>query len=217
MPGARAFVLAETRLQRVPSVPEVALHLAEEAHGLWLKTEAELQSAGLAPPFWAFAWAGGQGLARFILDHPAVVAGRRVVDFASGSGLVAIAARKAGASHVTAVDIDPFCGAAILLNAEANGVSIDIAIKDPVGKMIKADILLAGDVFFDRAMSAAIIPWFDRLAGEGVQILIGDPGRAYVPVERLERLAVHRVPTSQALEDADFKATTVWRWRRGAG
>lgn len=210
-----AFILANTGIARPPRVPEIALHLAGEAHGLWLKTEAALGDIGLPPPFWAFAWAGGQALARHLLDHPGRVAGRRVVDFASGSGLVALAAAKAGAREVVAVDIDPFCAAAIALNARLNGVALAVSIEDPVGLPVDADILLAGDVFFDRAMAAAIIPWFDGLAAEGLDILVGDPGRAYLPTDRLEWLAAYDVPGTRALEDADVKRSTVWRWRRG--
>lgn len=211
----RAFILDNTDVVAPPHVPEISLRLATEAHGLWLKTEAELDAIGLPPPYWAFAWAGGQGLTRYVLDHPEAVAGRTVLDFAAGSGLVAIAAAKAGAAGVTAADIDPFCREAIAINAAVNGVDLSIAIEDAIGRPVAQDVLLAGDVFFDKAMSAAILPWFDALAAAGVTILVGDPGRSYLPRERLEEQATYDVAVTRALEDAEEKRTTVWRWRAG--
>lgn len=209
----RQFILQNTGIMAPPHVPEVRLHLADEAHELWLKTEEELEAIGLPPPFWAFAWAGGQGLARYVLDHPECVVGKRVVDFASGSGLVAIAAMKAGAREVLAADIDPWTGTAIGLNAALNGVGVGYRRDNLVGTDIEADVLLAGDVFYDQAFAAALVPWFDRLAGEGVAVLVGDPGRAYLPKDRLEQLAVYQVPVTRALEDSEVKKTTVWRFR----
>ncbi|MCP3056576.1 class I SAM-dependent methyltransferase, partial [Aurantimonas marianensis] len=184
-----AFILANTTVSCPPHVPEVRLRLADEAHDLWLKTEAELEAIGLPPPFWAFAWAGGQALARFLLDHPKQIAGRRVVDFATGSGLVAIAAAKAGAARVTAIDVDPFCRTAVRLNAALNGLELPFDDRDPVGGPLDADILVAGDVFYDEAMAARVTPWFDRLARDGLTVLVGDPGRAYLPADRVEHLA----------------------------
>ncbi|MDQ0137363.1 putative nicotinamide N-methyase [Neorhizobium galegae] len=195
-----------------PHVPEIRLHLASEAHDLWLKTEEDLEQIGLPPPFWAFAWAGGQGLARYILDNPDVVAGRRVLDFASGSGLVAIAAGLVGAADVLAADIDPWAASAIALNAAANGVAIRSTAEDQIGSAVEADVILAGDVFYDREFAAALVPWFMRLAGEGKLVLVGDPGRSYLPKERLESLAVYEVPVTRALEDSEVKKTTVWRF-----
>ena len=212
----RRFILDNTAATATPHVPEIRLHLADEAHALWLKTEDELAEIGLPPPFWAFAWAGGQGLARHILDHPRIVAGRSVRDFASGSGLVAIAAVKAGARAVTAVDIDPFCAAAIALNAALNGVTVTFDAADYIGLPCAADVLLAGDVFYDRALAERLIPWLDDLAANGTDIMIGDPGRAYLPRHRLDELAVYDVPVARALEDAEIKRTTVWRWRAPA-
>jgi predicted nicotinamide N-methyase len=208
----RAFILENTDLMAPPHVPEVRLHLASEAHELWLKTEEDLQEIGLPPPFWAFAWAGGQGLARYILDHPESVAGKRVLDFASGSGLVGIAARLAGAADVLAVDIDPWTETAVMLNAAENGVEIRFTRQDLVGMAIDADVLLAGDVFYDRDFAAALIPWFERLAGEGKAVLVGDPGRSYLPKDRLSELAVYQVSVTRALEDSEVKKTTVWRF-----
>lgn len=211
-----AFVLANTAPLRPPHVPEIVLRLADEAHELWLKTEEELEAIGLPPPFWAFAWAGGQGLARHVLDHPALVAGRRVVDLASGSGLVAIAAAKAGAACVVALDIDPFAREAATLNAAENGVAFEVVSEDRIGAALDADVLLAGDVFYDKSFAARLAPWFDELAAGGIEVVVGDPGRAYLPIARVERLATYEVPVTRALEDADVKRTTVWRWRPGA-
>ncbi|MDI6836059.1 MAG: methyltransferase [Rhizobiaceae bacterium] len=206
------FIRANTSLMAPPHVPEVRLRLASEVHDLWLKTEEELEEIGLPPPFWAFAWAGGQGLARYVLDHPETVAGKRVLDFASGSGLVAIAAKLAGAEHVVAADIDPWAETAIRLNAEANGAAIDFTARNLIGETPETDVVLAGDVFYDSGFAAALIPWFDRLAGEGVEVLVGDPGRSYLPKGRLAALASYRVPVTRALEDSEIKNTTVWRF-----
>lgn len=195
-----------------PHVPEIRLHLASEAHDLWLKTEDELQEIGLPPPFWAFAWAGGQGLARYILDHPEVVAGKHVVDFASGSGLVAIAAAKVGALSVLAVDIDPWAKAAIALNAAENHVEIGFCGENIIGTEIDADVILAGDVFYDRAFAQALIPWFERLTTRGVMVLVGDPGRAYLPKNGLALCETYQVEVTRALEDSEVKKTTVWRF-----
>ncbi|MFB4374400.1 methyltransferase [Agrobacterium tumefaciens] len=206
------FILDNTAIMHPPHVPELRLHLATEAHELWLKTEEELEAIGLPPPFWAFAWAGGQGLARYVLDHPDSVSGRRVLDFASGSGLVAIAAAKAGADTVLAADIDPWTEAAIRLNAALNGVTIAFTGLDLVGKAVEADVLLAGDVFYDRAFAELLVPWFLELTKKGVSVLVGDPGRAYLPKERLRAEATYQVPVTRALEDSEVKKTTVWRF-----
>jgi predicted nicotinamide N-methyase len=211
-PEKAEFVRANTAVMAPPHVPEIALHLADEAHDLWHRTEQELHEIGLEPPFWAFAWAGGQGLARYVLDHPHSVKGKRVLDFATGSGLVAIAAAKSGASSVTAADIDPFCETAVALNAGLNGVEIGFLADNLIGKPVDADVLLAGDVFFDREMSAAIVPWFEALAAGGIAILVGDPGRAYLPRRRLTLLASYEVPVTRALEDAEVKKTSVWQF-----
>jgi predicted nicotinamide N-methyase len=210
---ARRFILANTAVRAVPHVPEIRLRVADEAHDLWRRTEEELAATGLEPPFWAFAWAGGQALARHVLDRPGTVAGRRVLDFASGSGLVAVAAAKAGAARVLAVDVDPFAGEAIGLNASLAGVCLDVRIADLVGGAVEAEVILAGDVFFDAAMAERIVPWFERLAGEGRAVLVGDPGRAYLPKRRLDLLATYEVPVTRALEDAEVKRASVWRWR----
>ncbi|TPI11361.1 methyltransferase [Mesorhizobium sp. B4-1-3] len=209
--SAKNFILDNTALMAPPHVPEVLLHLADEAHDLWLRTEEELAEIGLPPPFWAFAWAGGQGLARYVLDHPGTVRGRRVLDFASGSGLVAIAAMKAGAKQVIAADIDPFCETAIAINLQANGVEAQFLGTDCVGTDDGWDVVLAGDVFYDKAFADRLLPWFTSLKARGAEILIGDPGRAYLPKTGLQSLAVYQVPVTRVLEDAEVKRTTVWR------
>jgi predicted nicotinamide N-methyase len=211
------FIRDNTDVLAPPHVPEVRLRLATEAHDLWLKTEEELEEIGLPPPFWAFAWAGGQGLARHVLDHPRLVAGKTVLDFASGSGLVGIAARMAGASAVLAADIDPWSGTAIRLNAALNGVSVDCSAENLVGRDAGWDVVLAGDVFYDRGFADVLIPWFSSLAARGATVLVGDPGRAYCPRDRMEALATYQVPVTRALEDSEVKKTTVWRFTNSGG
>jgi predicted nicotinamide N-methyase len=206
------FIRDNTDVLSPPHVPEVRLRLATEAHDLWLKTEEELQEIGLPPPFWAFAWAGGQGLARHILDHPALVTGKSVLDFASGSGLVGIAARLSGASSVLAADIDPWSEAAVRLNAVLNGVDLIHTAENMIGRDEGWDVVLAGDVFYDRGFADVLIPWFSTLAARGAMVLVGDPGRAYCPRERMEALATYTVPVTRALEDSEVKRTKVWRF-----
>ncbi|MDW6022125.1 methyltransferase [Mesorhizobium sp. BAC0120] len=210
--GAEAFIRANTALIAPPHVPEIVLHLADEVHELWLKTEEELAELGLPPPFWAFAWAGGQGLARYVLDNPGIVHGRRTLDFACGSGLVGIAAAKAGAGPVVAADLDPFCRAAVSLNATANAVSLEFLLDDLIDSDHGWDVVLAGDVFYDRPLALRLIPWFEKLAERGATVLVGDPGRHYLPKQRLEEIAVYQVPVTRVLEDAEVKRTTVWRF-----
>jgi predicted nicotinamide N-methyase len=208
-----AFITANTRRMPVPHAPEIVLHLADEATALWQKTEDELGEIGLPPPFWAFAWAGGQALARYVLDHPEIVRGRRVLDVATGSGLVAIAAAKAGASEVTAVDIDAFCEAAVGLNAAANGVKVVAGTRDPTGHDEGWDVILAGDICYEKSMTEAMVAWLGPIAGSGRTVLIGDPGRTYLPRDRLVRLAEYEVPVTRELEDLEIKRTSVWRMR----
>ena len=206
-----AFVRANTRPRPVPLVPEISLHVADEAVPLWQKTEDELGALGLSPPFWAFAWAGGQALARYILDNPTLVAGKRVLDFASGSGLVAIAAAKSGARTVEACEIDDFAVAAIMLNAEANGANVQAIRADLIGRDEGWDVVLAADVCYEREMAARAFDWLASLAARGAEVRIGDPGRTYLPRGRLERIAEYRVPVTRELEDAEIKNTGVWR------
>ncbi|GEO85734.1 50S ribosomal protein L11 methyltransferase [Ciceribacter naphthalenivorans] len=208
-----AFIRKNTSLMAPPHVPEIRLRLASEVHDLWLKTEEDLDAIGLPPPFWAFAWAGGQGLARYVLDHPEEVRGKRVLDFATGSGLVAIAAKLAGAAEVIAVDIDPWAGTAVRLNAAENGVEIEFLSDNLIGVPIDTNIILAGDVFYDRDFSDALAEWFGRLTAAGTRVLAGDPGRSYRPTERLEPLATYEVPVTRVLEDSEIKKTTVWLFR----
>lgn len=208
----RQFVLANTSLQSPPHVPEIKLHLADEAHELWQRTEDELAIIGLPPPFWAFAWAGGQGVARYIIDNPQTVENRHVLDFASGSGLVGIAAAMAEAKQVQCSDIDPFTAPALRLNADANAVMLDVRIADLIGKDEGWDVVLAGDVFYDKPLADQLVPWFTELASRGAEVIVGDPGRSYFPKNLLEPLAVYSVPVTRVLEDAEVKKTTVWRF-----
>jgi predicted nicotinamide N-methyase len=210
-----AFIRANTRLLPVPHAPEIRLHLADEATDLWQKTEEELGQIGLPPPYWAFAWAGGQALARYILDRPQIVRGRRVLDFASGSGLSAIAAARAGAAEVLANDIDAFALAAIALNAEANGVTVTLLGEDVIGAN-DWDVVLAGDVCYEREMAAQVTTWLAALAAAGTTVLLGDPGRNYLAKDGLEKLAEYAVPTTRALEDTEVRRTAVWRPLRPA-
>lgn len=187
------------------------LYLATEVTPLWEATEASLARTGLPPPYWAFAWPGGQAIARHILDNPGIVRGRRVLDFAAGSGLVAVAAMKAGAASATAAEIDAFAVAAIGLNATANGVSVAAADRDVVGTDPGVDLVLCGDVCYERPMTDHILPWLRDLARRGVEVWLGDPGRAYLPKDRLERLAEYAVPTPLDLEDRVVRETRIWR------
>jgi predicted nicotinamide N-methyase len=206
------FIRANTRLLPVPLVPEIVLHTADEAVPLWTKTEDELGEAGLPPPFWAFAWAGGQALARFVLDHQEHVAGKHVIDLASGSGLVAIAALKAGAASVVAFDIDAFARAAMALNAAANGVTFDARGDDLLGDAMAPDAqtILAGDIFYERDTAARAFDFLSMQGAHGATVLIGDPGRSYLPKDRLRKLTDYQVPVTRDLEDAEIKNTAVW-------
>ena len=209
-----AFIRAHTRLLPVPHAPEISLYVAAEATALWQMTEDELHEVGLDPPFWAFAWSGGQALARYVLDTPAAVKGRFVLDFASGSGLVAIAAARAGAATIIAADIDPFAACAIRLNAEANGVSerIGVVLDDIVGSDDGWETVLAGDICYQKDVAARVTAWLHQLSRRGAFVLIGDPGRSYLPRAELIEIATYEVPTTRALEDADIKRSSVWRF-----
>ncbi|MFO0475980.1 MAG: class I SAM-dependent methyltransferase [Alphaproteobacteria bacterium] len=205
------FIRANTQLLAPPHTPEIRLHLATELVPIWQKTEEELAAIGVPPPFWAFAWAGGQALARHVLDHGDSVRGRRVLDFASGSGLSAIAAAKAGAAHVLATEIDPFAIAAIGLNAAVNGVSMEATLEDMIGRDEGWDTVLAGDVCYEREMAARVFAWLRALAGRGALVLMGDPGRNYLPSSNLVELAVYDVQTTRELEDREVRRTKVWQ------
>ena len=206
-----AFILAQTVIAAPPLVPEIKLHLATEITPIWEATEASLAAMNLPPPYWAFAWAGGQALTRFLIDHPDWVKGKRVLDFAAGSGLSAIGAAKAGAELTQAAEIDDFAIAAIALNARINNVAIDLVREDLIGVEPRWDVVLAGDVCYERPMAEKVIAWFRALAGRGVAILMGDPGRAYLSQSGLLELARYQVPTSMELEDRTQRETIVWR------
>lgn len=209
-PGA--FIKANTVAMSPPLVPEVRLHLAHEASPLWERTEEELGATGLPPPFWAFAWAGGQALARYLLDNPQTVSRRTVLDFASGSGLVAIAAIKAGAATAEASDIDPLARIAIAMNAAANSVRVRTVAADLIGADRGWDVVLVGDAFYEKPLADRLPPWLSRLANRGATVLVGDPGRAYLPLSGLEVCSTYEVPVTRALEDAEVKKTRVWRF-----
>ena len=205
------FIRRHTRLMPVPLVPEIDLHMADDATELWQHTETDLDAIGLPPPFWAFAWAGGQALARYLLDRPQLLRGARVLDFASGSGLVAIAAALAGAGATTANDIDAFALAAATLNAEDNGVAIGTCGNDLLGRDHNWDVVLAADIFYERDTATAATAWLKRLAAGGTRVLVGDPGRSYFDRALFEPLARYDVPVMRSLEDTDIKSTGVWR------
>jgi predicted nicotinamide N-methyase len=205
-----AFIQAQTTLVAPPLTPEIRLHLATEITPIWEATEASLAAMNLPPPYWAFAWPGGQALTRFLIDHPDWVKDKRVLDFAAGSGLSAIGAAKAGAALVQAAEIDDLALAAIALNSRTNGVAIDLVREDLIGVEPRWDVVLAGDVCYERPMAERVIAWFRKLAGRGVAILMGDPGRAYLPQSGLVELARYPVPTSLELEDRTLRETIVW-------
>lgn len=205
----RAFVEARTTAAPVPLVPELLLRQAAEVHGLWQAARAEPEGWEDSP-YWAFPWAGGQALSRFLLDHPEVVRGRRVADFATGSGLVAIAALRAGAAEVLALDRDPFAEAAVDLNAAANGVTVPFRGGDAIGAPLPGvEVLLAGDVFYERGLAEGSLRWFRALAAAGVRVLAGDAGRTYAPADGITELAAYDVPTTTAIEAAGSKRARV--------
>jgi predicted nicotinamide N-methyase len=211
-PDHAVFIRAHAVVARPPLVPEVSLYQATEITPVWRAAEEWLVRVGLDPPFWAFAWAGGQALARYLLDRPEVVSGRAVLDFAAGSGLVAIAAAMAGARCVEAVDVDACAGAAMALNAELNGVRITPRIADLVGGADPGwDVVLAGDVCYERPMAERVLPWLRSLAAGGALVLLGDPGRTYLPKRGLTQLARYAVETTREIEDTDVRDTRVWR------
>ena len=207
----RGFILANTRLQHPPHTPEIVLHLADEVTPIWRMTEEDLGQIGLPPPFWAFAWAGGQALARYLLDHPAEVRGKRVFDVGTGSGLVAIAAMKAGAKGANGADIDGFCAAAVELNSRANGVEVGFGQRDPLmAPPSAADVICAGDIFYEQPLAERAIAWLATARDRGARVLLGDPGRSYFPKTGLVKLAEYSVETTRELEDAEIKRTAVW-------
>lgn len=203
----RDFIRANTLAMAPPLVPEIALHLAAEVVPLWRKTEEELAEMGVPPPYWAFAWAGGQALARYLLDNPGLVAGKRVLDIGAGSGLVGIAAAKAGAACVLAADIDAFACAAIALNADANGVTLVVTGEDRIGMAAPFDIILVGDLFYERPLAERLLAWLTPLPA---LVLLGDPGRSYFPKNGVKKRAAYQVPTTRDLEDREIRDTGVY-------
>ena len=211
IPDPAAFIHANTRLQPVPHAPEISLWLADEITPIWRMTEEELGELGLPPPFWAFAWAGGQALSRYLLDHPQEVAGKRVLDFATGSGLVGVAAMRAGAASVLCADIDPFCQAAVAANAQANGVALGFTPLNLLAAPPPAvDVICAGDICYEKPMTEAVLAWLGQARAAGTRVLIGDPGRTYFPRSGLDFLAEYSVPTTRELEDLEIKRSSVW-------
>jgi len=208
---AEDFIRANTAIASPPLIPEIRLQMATEVTPIWQATEESLARFGTPPPFWAFAWAGGQALARYIIDHPETVAGRDVLDLASGSGMVAIAAAKAGARRVTAADIDPFAAAAIVMNAALNGVSVQVEPRDLLDRGTAGwAAVTAGDVCYEAPMALRMIAMLRRIAARGRLALLGDPGRAYLPREGLVELARYTVPVSRELEDREAKEAAVF-------
>jgi predicted nicotinamide N-methyase len=206
------FIEAWTAVSSPPQIPEIRLYLASEITPIWEATEAILAREEVPPPFWAFAWPGGQALARYILDHPEIVRGRTVLDFAGGCGLIAIAAAKSGAKSVTCADIDPFALAATRLNAELNKVTVAFEESDLVGKENRGwDVVLSGDICYEKPLAERVTTWLRTLAGGGAVVMIGDPGRDYLPKEGLVEVTRYTVPTSLELEDRLTREAIIWR------
>jgi len=211
--GDDAFVRSVTRVTRLPFVPELCVRVAPKMVPIWDATKRRVGRDDIPPPFWAFAWPGGQALARHVLDYPQLVVGQRVLDFAAGGGMAALAAARAGAASVIAYDVDPLASVAQQANADLSDVQIASRTRDIVGEPLHADfdVVLAGDVCYEWVLSTRIVPWLRRSAADGVLVLLGDPGRDYLPNAGIERLADYDVPTSRELEIADYSRTTVWR------
>jgi predicted nicotinamide N-methyase len=202
------FIKTNAALTAPPLVPEIRLHLATEVVPLWRATEEELARVGVPPPYWAFAWAGGQALARYLLDHPDLVRGKQVLDIGAGSGLVGLAAAQAGAASVLAADIDAFACAAIRLNAAANDCEIAVTQDDLIGAAGAWDVILVGDLFYERPLAERLLAWLKPLQ---TPALLGDPGRNYFPKTQVEKLASYNVPTTRDLEDREIRETGVYR------
>ncbi|HEY4075672.1 MAG TPA: 50S ribosomal protein L11 methyltransferase [Rhizomicrobium sp.] len=205
------FIRANAALIAPPLVPEIQLYLASEVLPLWRATEEELTKIGVPPPYWAFAWAGGQALARYILDNPQIVRGKCVLDIGSGSGLVAIAAKKAGASSALAADIDAFACAAIQLNAAANACDIAVTAEDVIGAPMNRGVILVGDLFYERPLAERLLAWLHDLEAD---VLLGDPGRSYFPKTGVEKCATYNVAVTRDLEDREIRETSVYRLSR---
>lgn len=208
-----AFIAANTERLAPPLVPEITLHLAHEMLPIWQLTEEELADQGLPPPFWAFAWAGGQALARYVLDNPGLVKGKGVIDFGAGSGLAGLAAAKAGASRVLAVDIDPFAAAACTLNAATNKLPLEATSADLLSAPVPdwAEVMLIADMFYEQPLASALEAWLAPALGRGALVLVGDPKRSFFPADRFTCLETYEVATSRELEDLAVRRTSVWR------
>lgn len=212
---AAEFIKANTRLLAPPLVPEILLYLAEESLPIWKKTEEELGEMNVPPPYWAFAWAGGQALARYILEHRDMAAGKRVIDLGAGSGIAGIAAAYAGAAHVLAADVDHFSSAAVQLNAEANGLLVEATDRDLLATAPPdTDLLLIADMFYEKTLAERVLAFAEAASSAGAVVLVGDPQRSYFPTDRFERVATYSVPVTRELEDAEIKKTAVWRLRQ---
>jgi predicted nicotinamide N-methyase len=210
MSDTAAFIRANTELLMPPLVPEIVLHLASEVVPLWRKTEEELETEGVPPPYWAFAWAGGQALARYVLDNPELVRGKSVLDFGAGSGLVGLAAMKAGAASVLCADTDHFAAAAIGLNAEANAVALSATTDDIIGTNGDWQTILVGDMCYERPLAERLLAWLTARSKAGATVLLGDPGRSYFPKSGVEQRALYRVQTTRDLEDREIRETGVY-------
>ena len=212
----QAYVAGNSVLQTAPLVPEIKLHLADERAPLWSKTQRDLWDDGIVLPYWAFAWAGGQALARLLLDEPERVRGKRVLDFASGSAISGIAAMMAGASYVLAADIDPLAAIAAQMNAEANGVAVDTSTDDLVGNSLADfDVIIAGDICYEQSVAERVRDWLGAEARQGREVLIGDPGRTFLPRTDLEPVIGYGVKSSRDLDDTDVRNARVWRFAAG--
>jgi predicted nicotinamide N-methyase len=209
--AAPDFIRQQTAVTTASLVPEIKLYLAAEVTPLWQMAEEQFKQTGMPPPYWAFAWPGGQGLARHILDNPALVRGHRILDFAAGCGIAAIAAMKMGAKQAMAIDIDPVAEAAAQMNAGLNNVIIDVRSTIDMNKPFAGvDLILAGDVCYQQMMSTTIVRWLRMCVENGTRVMLADPGRAYVPHEGLKEIARYEVPTSRDLEDSDSRIVTLW-------
>lgn len=208
-----SFIRENTRILAPPLVPEIPLHLAEESVPLWQKTEEELGQMNLPPPFWAFAWAGGQALARYVLDTPEVARGKTVIDLGAGSGLAGIAAMKAGAQAVLAADIDPIALAAVGINAALNHVALSTTAEDVLASAATGwGLVLVADVFYERQLAERVLGFIEAAVAGGATALVGDPKRSYFPADRFEKVVEYRVPVTRELEDSEIKNTAVWRY-----
>jgi predicted nicotinamide N-methyase len=207
------FIKSNTRLLPVPLVPEIRLRLAEESLAIWRQTEEELGRLNVPPPWWAFAWAGGQALARYVLDNPALAGGRSVLDLGAGSGLAGIAALKAGAARVLAADTDLFAVAAMVLNAEANAVTLETTCDDLLAALpARFDLILVGDLFYERPLAERVLAFLEAAQQEGAAVLVGDPRRSHFPKGRFVQVVEYSVPVTRDLEDMEIKRTSVWRF-----